>query len=215
MMISNKFQVTSNKLRFISELARGRNSSSRRREGFISERREETKLPSHRRGGFTLIELLIYLALVAIFLTAATTSMWDIILGSTKSSVEQEVQESLRYASHRLSFEIRNANSIGASSAFDVNLAATPGAVLSLNSPAPNNPTEFRVAGGLLQIKQGSGDWTSITSPAVEVTNLVFTDLTDGSSENIKFTVTVRYLNPSGRSEWEKEATFEGAGQLR
>jgi len=165
--------------------------------------------------GFTLIELLIYLALVAIFLTAATTSMWDIILGSTKSSVEQEVQESLRYASHRLSFEIRNADSIGASSDFDVNLAADPDAVLSLDSPDPNNPTEFRVSGGLLQIKQGSGDWTSITSSAVEVSNLVFTDLTDGSSDNIKFTVTVRYLNPSGRSEWEKEATFEGAGQLR
>jgi prepilin-type N-terminal cleavage/methylation domain-containing protein len=165
--------------------------------------------------GFTLIELLIYMGLVGIFLTAATTSMWDIILGNVKSSVEQEVQESLRYASHRLSFEIRNANSIGSSSDFDANLAATPGAVLSLNSPSPNDPTEFRVNNGLLQIKQGSGDWTSITSSAVEVTNLVFTDLTDVSSENIKFTVTINYLNPSGRSEWEKEATFESGGQLR
>src|SRR3989304_4195644 len=144
--------------------------------------------------GFTLIELLIYLALVSIFLTAATTSMWDIILGNTKSSVEQEVQESLRYASHRLSFEIRNANSIGASSDFGVNLAATPGAALSLNSPSPDNPTEFRVNNGLLQIKQGSGDWTTITSSALEVTNLVFTNLTVDSSENIKFTVPVNYM---------------------
>lgn len=164
---------------------------------------------------FTLIELLIYMALVALFLTAAVTSMWDIILGHTKSSVQQEVQESLRYASHRLSFEIRNANSIGASSDFGVNLATTPGTVLSLNSPAPANPTEFRVNNGLLQIKQGSGGWTTISSSAVAVTNLVFTDLTDAASENIKFTVTVKYLNPSGRSEWEKSASFEGAANLR
>ncbi|KRT67521.1 MAG: gwe2 protein [candidate division WWE3 bacterium CSP1-7] len=167
------------------------------------------------KGSFTLIELLIYMALVSIFLTAAVTSMWDIILGSTKSSVEQEVQESLRYVSHRLGFEIRNANSMGASSDFGVNLAVTPAAILSLNSPNPNNPTEFRVAAGLLQIKQGGGDWTTISSSALEVTDLVFTDLTDGSSENIEFTVTVKYRNPGSRSELEKEATFEGAGQLR
>ena len=47
------------------------------------------------------------------------------------------------------------------------------------------------------------------------MTDLVFTDLTDGSSENIEFTVTVKYRNPGSRSELEKEATFEGAGQLR
>jgi Tfp pilus assembly protein FimT len=167
------------------------------------------------RLGFTLIELLLYMGLVGIFLTAATTSMWDIILGNVKSSVEQEVQESLRYSSSRLGFEIRNADSVGSSSDFDVNLADNPGTMLSLNAPSPNDPTEFRVTGGLLQVKQGSGDWASITSPAVEVTNLVFTDLTDAASDNIKFTVTVKYRNPSDRSEWEKSATFEGAGQLR
>ena len=205
---------------FISELVR-RQSYRAKRDGFITELARKfhpvfggTKSLNAVRG-FTLIELLIYLALVSIFLTAATTSMWDIILGNTKSSVEQEVQESLRYASHRLSFEIRNANSIGASSDFGVNLAATPGAALSLNSPSPDNPTEFRVNNGLLQIKQGSGDWTTITSSALEVTNLVFTNLTDDSSENIKFAVTVNYLNPGDRSELEKSATFESASQLR
>lgn len=164
---------------------------------------------------FTLIELLIYLALVALFLTAATTSMWDIILGHTKSSVEQEVQENLRFASYRLGFEIRNADSIGAASDFGTNLAADSGLTLSLNSPAPNNPTEFRVSGGILQIRQGAGDWTALTGSAVEVANLVFTDLTDSDSENIKFTVTVKYRNPGGRSELEKEAIFDSDYQLR
>jgi len=37
-----------------------------KRDGFISERREETKLPSHRRGGFTLLEVLLVIALLGI-----------------------------------------------------------------------------------------------------------------------------------------------------
>lgn len=165
--------------------------------------------------GFTLIELLIYMGLVGIFVSAAAIALLDIISGSNKSSVEQEVQENLRYTSYRIQFEARNADSINVGSSFGTNLAANPALIVSLTSPSPNNPTEFRINGGILQIKQGSGAWTALTSSAVEVTNLVFTNLTDGSSENVRFSLTVRYRNPSGRSEWEKSATFEGAAQLR
>lgn len=165
--------------------------------------------------GFTLIELLLYMGLVAIFVSAATIALLDITSGSTKSSVEQEVQENLRYTSYRIQFEVRNSDSINIVSSFGSNLATNPALIVSLAFPSPNNPTEFRVNGGILQIKQGNGAWTALTSSAVEVTNLVFTNLTDGSSENVRFTLTVRYRNPSGRSEWEKEATFVGAAQLR
>lgn len=165
--------------------------------------------------GFTLIELILYMGLVALFLTAATTSLWDIILGNVKSSVHQEVQENMRYAAHRIQFEVRNANSVNASSSFGVNLASDPTRVLSLSAPSPDDPTQFRVSSGALQIKRGSGNWTSLTSQAVEVTDLTLLDLSDGSSENVKFAITVKYRNPSGRSQWEKEATFNGAAQLR
>lgn len=167
------------------------------------------------KNGFTLIELLVYIGLLALFLTAATTSVWDIILGSTKSAVQQEVQENLRYAVHRLQFEMRNSNSINASSDFGVNFASDPSAILSLAAPAPNNPTEFRVVDNELQVKRGISSWRGLTSSAVEVTNLIFTDLSDSTSENIKFVVTIRYENPSNRSQWEKEETFEGAATLR
>lgn len=169
-----------------------------------------------RKVGFSLIELLLYIGLVAIFLAAATTSLWDIILGNVKSGVHQEVQENLRYATHRIQFEIRNANSVNPGSGFDINLATNPLEEVSLAVPAPNNPTEFRISGGVLQIKRGGGSWTALTSSALEVTDLTFTDLSDaGSYEYLEFTVTVKYRNPSGRSQWEKEATFRGAVQLR
>ena len=168
-----------------------------------------------RKTGFTLIELLIYMGLVALFVSAATISLLDIISGSNKSSVQQEVQENLRYATYRIQYEVRNADSIAGGSDFGINLASNPALTLSLSVPSPDDSIDFRVEEGTLQIKQGSGDWTALTSAALEVTNLVFTDLTDSSSENVEFTVTVRYRNPSGRSEWEKEATFEGGAQLR
>lgn len=170
---------------------------------------------SRRKVGFTLIELLIYMSLVVIFVSAATSSLLGIILGNVKSSVEQEVQENLRYAVHRIQFEIRNADTINGSSSFGINLASNPALVFSLAAPSPNNPTEFRVESGILQIKQGTGDWTALTSAVLEVTNLVFTNLSESSSENVRFTVTVKYRNPSGRSEWKKEAAWEGAAQLR
>ena len=67
----------------------------------------------------------------------------------------------------------------------------------------------------MLQVKRGGGGWGALTSSAVEVTNLIFTDLSDSASENAKFIITIRYENPGGRSQWEKEETFEGAAQLR
>jgi len=165
---------------------------------------------------FTLIELLLYCGLVAIFLSAIIFFAWDVILGSVKAGTHQEVQENLRFTSHRIEVEIRGAGTIDtAGSNFGVNLATNPGTKLSLLGSAPYYPTGFRVDQGALQIKQGAGDWVSLTSSLVEVTDLTFTDLTDIESENIHFTLSIRHRNPSGRSEWEKEATFESSVQMR
>jgi len=167
-------------------------------------------------GGFTLIEIVLYVSLVALFLTPLIYFAWDVILGNIKAGVHQEVQENLRFVSHRLWFEIRSADSINtAESDFGVNLAANPGTGFALLGSAPHYPAEFRVDQGVLQVKRGAGDWISLTSSLVEVTNLTLTNLTDAGSENIHFILTIRHRNPSGRSEWEKEETFEASAQIR
>ncbi len=166
--------------------------------------------------GFTLIELLLYFGLIAIFLTAIIYFSWDVILGNAKAGVHQEVQENLRFVSHRIGTETRNASQINiAGTSFETNLATDPAAKLSLSGEAPYYPVELRVDQGSLQIKRGAGEWTSLTNSLVQVTDLTFTNLTDSNSENIYFSLTVKYRNPSGRSEWEKEATFASAVQLR
>ena len=181
--------------------------------GFIRQRR--TKFLSGAKG-FTLIELLLYMGLVAIFLTATVYFAWDVVLGNVKAGVHQEVQENLRFASHKVQVEVRNAVNINtAESNFGINLAPNPGAKLSLAGPAPYYPAEFRIDQGALQLKRGVGSWIALTGRLVEVTNLTFTNLTDENSEVVQFILTVRYRNPSGRSEWAKEASFETSVQIR
>ena len=102
-----------------------------------------------------------------------------------------------------------------AESNFGINLAPNPGAKLSLAGPAPYYPAEFRIDQGALQLKRGVGSWIALTGRLVEVTNLTFTNLTDENSEVVQFILTVRHRNPSGRSEWAKEASFETSVQIR
>lgn len=168
----------------------------------------------HRKA-FTLIEIIIYVALLGIFLSAATISLWDIILGNVKSSVQQEVQENLRYSSYRILYEIRSALGVNASSDFGVNLADDSASTLSLAASSPDNPVEIRVQNGLLQIKRGALGWGNVTGSAVEVTTLTFSEINDPAAHSVSFILTIRYINPSGRSQWEKEATFQGSATLR
>lgn len=201
------------------------------------------------------------MGLVALFMTATVYFAWDVVLGNIKAGVHQEVQENLRFASHKIQVEIRNAN----------NVISIGESELSLSGTAPDYPVEFRVDQGTLQIKRGAGSRISLTSSLVEVTDLTFTDLSerevllcgshDGTDmeccfyhdewvcerrehhgidpedcrgpvgggsvghkescegdpfyENIRFILTIHHKNPSGRSEWAKEATFETSVQLR
>ena len=170
---------------------------------------------NRKRKSFTLIEIIIYIALLGIFLSAATVSLWDIILGNVKSAVQQEVQENLRYSSYRILYEIRSALGVNPASDFGVNLADDSAYTLSLAASAPDNPVQFRVQNGLLQAKRGAQEWGNVTGSAVEVTNLTFTQISDAGGYSVSFVLTLSYVNPSGRSQWEKEATFQGSATLR
>jgi type II secretory pathway pseudopilin PulG len=168
------------------------------------------------RKAFTLIELLLYLGLVSVFMTAVVYFTWDVVLGNVKARVHQEVQENIRFAAHKAQLAVRNANSINAGeSDFGVNLAANPGTTLSLLGTGSYYPVQLRVEGSVLQIRHGGGSWISLTSSLVEVIDTTFTNLSDAVSENIRFTLTIRHRNPSGKSEWDKEATVETSAQLR
>lgn len=179
--------------------------------------RSELVTPVKPLRGFTLIEILLYMGLVAIFVTPMTLFGWDVVLGGVKANVHQEVQENLRFATHRMQVEIRGADDMGTEEGYTFGDDLVAGGVVTFSKTGDDGyPVKFKVDGGALQIKRGMmGSWVPLTSSLVEVTELTFYDLTDSNSKNIKFILTIEHENPTGRQEWEKESTFESGAQLR
>ena len=143
--------------------------------------------------GFTLIEILIYVAILGAILATFVTYSMSITDMRSKNYVEQEVQANARVSMDIISKKIRSANgvNIGAST-----FNGDPG-VLSLSmADASKNPTIINLDqdNGTLQIKEGSGSEVAIVSNEVQVTNLIFTNLTGSSTrENIGMELSIEY----------------------
>lgn len=167
--------------------------------------------------GFTLVELILYVALISIIVSAAVLFTWDIIYGRVKSQVQLEVNQNLRLATQRISYEIRNSSGINSIS----------GSSLSLKNldqdanPTDRDPTVIDLNNNRLRIGQGyAGDCPvsdpcDLTSNLVKVTSLNFTDQTQGDSTHVQFEITIEYDNLSGRSEWDKSQSYAGSVEIR
>lgn len=172
---------------------------------------QELRKKQQRSQGFTLIELIIYLSLVSVFISGAVLFAWDIIYGRVKSQTQQEVNQNLRLASKRITYQIRNAS--------EINFLG--GSILSLAAiDSFRDPTIFDLSAGRLRIGFGSSGPCPVASPCnltsneVTVSNLVFTDLSSGSnSKNIQFTITI--ASTADRSEWQKSQTYTTSVELR
>ena len=65
-----------------------------------------------QQSGFTFIEIILYFALVAIVMSAIIPFAWNVIGGSVKSSIQQEVFANARYVSEIIKYEVRNSTGI-------------------------------------------------------------------------------------------------------
>lgn len=163
--------------------------------------------------GFTLIELILYVAIITIFIGGAVQFAWDILYGQVKSSVQQEVNQNIRLASQRISYEIRHASSINSVSGSTLSLEMTGVGV-------SRNPTVFDLSSGQLRIGYGSSGPCPTSSPCpltsnlVDVSSLTFTNLSSGASKNIMFDITVDYANNT-RQEFSESSTYSSSVELR
>ena len=60
--------------------------------------------------------------------------------------------------------------------------------------------------------------WKDLTSGEVEVSNLIFTNISSGTSlgeEAVKINLTLKNKNPGGKKEFDAEATVETSISLR
>lgn len=147
--------------------------------------------------GFTLIEVLIYVALMGMAVSSFVYLSVTVSASRSKTTVTQEVQANTRVALDLISQQIRAATGINSgASVFD----ADPGVLSLAMADSGSNPTVIDLSAddGVLQITRGAGPSLAVTSDEVRVTNLVFTNLTDGERENVRVEITVAYANDSG-----------------
>jgi prepilin-type N-terminal cleavage/methylation domain-containing protein len=169
-----------------------------------------------REQGFSLIEVIIYIAIMALAVVAIASFSLSVANTSSKNYVVQEVQANGRAALHAITQRIQAAESVNiGASAF----GSDPG-VLSLQmADAAKNPTVISLSAdnGILQITEGVSSPIAVTADEVNITNLVFTNLTPVAAirENIRVELTIEFHNLSGDREFEYSQTLQTSVTLR
>jgi len=159
--------------------------------------------------GTTLIELLIYIGIVGILLTTVSVFLLNLLSIRVKTVAMSQVVGNAHLIQDRLSDAMRHAETInvGAST-----FGSDPG-VLSLNMvDVADDPEVFSLTAdnGQFQVNKGVAGNVLLSSDGVEVTNLVFEQLTSASDVGVvQVRFTLKTVNPSLNDLFHYEESFQ------
>lgn len=161
--------------------------------------------------GFTLIEMLLYIALVSGIATASVKFVTDVTAGRVKASVQENVMNRARFITQRIEREIRASSGITSLATNDLCLTMVD---------AARNPTRIYLVSGVVRIGWGGSCATStqtydLNGTEVTVTGLNFTNLSSGTSKNIKFAPVFTGSTITNRQEWQFTTSMEGSSEIR
>lgn len=154
------------------------------------------------KNGFSLIETVVYLAVVTLVL-GVIMNLYFTVLGAREEIRPREIIEGeTRFSLNKIIFWTRRADAIISPS--------DQGEVLKLEMEDEDiNPVEFEIRDKRLVLRKGGKQWQELTTDRVEITNLVFRNLTPSESPGVLRT-TLR-LKPipalGGRPEVEVRTT--------
>ncbi len=161
---------------------------------------------------FTLVEALIgifILSLIVVLLGSLT--VW-LLRSNIRIQVETEVLENVQAAIQRMTYEIREADSIYSPTSGSSQLS------LETNTYPPEGETfsyvDFFLCNGRLCEKQEGESPVALTSEKVEVTNLQF-NYFGTSTPSVQVKLTAKYQNPSGNPEYDYSIDLESFANLR
>ena len=151
--------------------------------------------------GFTLLEFLVYLGIVSVVLIMAGAVGLNIMFRKAKLTAIKEVSQNARLVSETIAATVRNAQVIISP------VVGNNAPALSLQmADAAQNPTVFDLSGGVVRIKKGLGSPVNLTAGQVEAVNLNFVNVSYPQTPGtIKMRAVIRFLNPSGRPEYNWE----------
>ncbi len=147
----------------------------------------------HPGAGFTLLEALVYLLVIGVVLTAATSLTFAFLSADARARASSETERNARFAVDRLAAETRESAGINVA---DSVFGADPGRLsLATDDPA-TNPTVFTVSGGQLFVQQGLGPAQPLTAPSVQVAEFTIDDLSPSAfARVVRFHLRARYAS--------------------
>lgn len=162
--------------------------------------------------GFTLIELIIYAGIVAFILTVASTFAWQIIQGNIKLGALREVEQNANLAMEKIVTSIKNASKIVKP---EEGGDETDFLYLTMQD-LDRTLTKFKISNDKITIQVGEAKPYPLTTDLVKITNLKFINLSgEDSPGTVRIEMTIQYLNPSGRPEYEASVNLENTVNIR
>lgn len=156
--------------------------------------------------GFSILELIIYIAIFAVISTVAVDMTLSLNTGWTKSKVESEVQQNLRFAMETIAQNIQRANAV------TVPPVSASGSSLMLTSDGQT--IQFFLTGTTLQKQVGASPAENITSDKVKVTYLNFRTLQNTAASNAtivatttEFAIRMEYNSSEAQFSYTQNAT--------
>ncbi len=165
--------------------------------------------------GFTLIELIIYIAIIGLIMSSFVS--FSIIMANSrnKNYAAREVQANFRNILDIVTRKVKEANSINMGASI---FGSDPG-VLSLSMDDPSkDPTiiDLDQDDGVMQITEGTSNPVAITSNEIQVTNLVFENLSGTSPRNnIRIQLTLEFNGEDNDQNFNYSEDFQTAISLR
>jgi len=135
--------------------------------------------------GFTLIETLVYIFISSILLVVITSLGFNLLTNKQNVVAQSEITENINFVFAKIIAAVRDAQA--------VILPQTTGSELSLTMQNPAiNPTRFYLMDNRLYLSQGTGGGSALTTDDVEVSNLSFTKMINGTDVvSIKIAITL------------------------
>ncbi|PCI19707.1 hypothetical protein COB64_03275 [Candidatus Wolfebacteria bacterium] len=161
--------------------------------------------------GFTLLEFLIYIGLVSIILIVFGAIALNVFSSEAKLSAIEEVSQNARFTMEKIATSVRNAEVINNP---DQDMSASS---LSLQmADTVQNPTIFNLLDGVVTITEGIGSPVNVTSSEVNVSELIFSNLSYSATPGtVRIQMTVKLVNPDNRQEYKVERTYFTTANIR
>src|SRR3977135_2703768 len=124
--------------------------------------------------GFSLVEVLVATGILALVSLTSAALLTGIVHTQQRATASSNVETEANYALYQMTQSMRNASAITAPAASTTSSSLT----LALSGVAADSPTVISLSGTTLMIQKGVGSAIALTSPNVQVSNLIFTNVT-------------------------------------